>query len=37
MWPVYARAIEAAIGRRLSAGQAVTLGELLGNLIDEAS
>jgi DNA-binding MarR family transcriptional regulator len=37
MWPVYARAIEAAIGRRLSARQAATLGELLGNLIDEAS
>jgi DNA-binding MarR family transcriptional regulator len=37
MWPVYARAIEAAVGRRLSAKQAVTLGELLGHLIDEPS
>jgi DNA-binding MarR family transcriptional regulator len=37
MWPVYARAIEAAVGRRLSAKQAATLGELLGHLIDEPS
>lgn len=35
MWPVYARAIEAAVGRRLSARQAATLGELLGHLVDE--
>lgn len=35
MWPVYARAIEAAVGRRLSTRQASTLGELLGHLIDE--
>lgn len=33
MWPVYARAIEAAVGRRLSAQQARTLGDLLGKLI----
>lgn len=33
MWPVYARAIEAAVGRRLSAQQARTLGDLLGHLI----
>src|ERR687897_1449640 len=35
IWPVYARAIETAVGRRLSAKQAATLGELLGHLIDE--
>lgn len=35
MWPVYARAIDAAVGRRLSARQTATLGELLGQLIDE--
>jgi DNA-binding MarR family transcriptional regulator len=35
MWPIYARAIEATVGRRLSARQAATLGELLGHLIDE--
>jgi DNA-binding MarR family transcriptional regulator len=35
MWPVYARAIEAAIGRHLSAQQAKTLGDLLGLLIDD--
>ena len=34
MWPVYARAIEAAIGQRLSARQAETLGDLLGLLIE---
>jgi DNA-binding MarR family transcriptional regulator len=37
MWPVYARAIEAAVGQRLSGKQAATLGELLGHLIDEPS
>ncbi|MBY0319115.1 MAG: MarR family winged helix-turn-helix transcriptional regulator [Reyranella sp.] len=37
MWPVYARAIEAAVGQRLSGKQAATLGELLGQLIDEPS
>ncbi len=35
MWPVYARAIDTAVGRRLSARQAATLGQLLGHLIDE--
>lgn len=34
MWPVYARAIEAAVGRHLSAKQAATVDELLGLLID---
>lgn len=34
MWPVYARAIEAAVGRHLSAKQTVTLDELLGALIE---
>ncbi|MBI1243960.1 MAG: MarR family transcriptional regulator [Alphaproteobacteria bacterium] len=34
MWPVYARAIEAAVGRHLSARQADTLSEMLGYLID---
>lgn len=37
MWPVYARAMEAAVGRRLSARQATALGDLLGHLIDDAS
>lgn len=37
IWPVYARAIEAAVGQRLSGKQAATLGELLGQLIDEPS
>jgi DNA-binding MarR family transcriptional regulator len=32
MWPVYARAIEQAVGRHLSAQQARTLGDLLGRL-----
>ena len=36
MWPVYARAIETAIGQRLSARQAETLGDLLGQLIESA-
>src|SRR4029453_3402568 len=35
--PVYPRAIGAAVGRRLSAKQAATLGELLGHLLDEPS
>jgi DNA-binding MarR family transcriptional regulator len=35
MWPVYARAIEAAVGRHLSIRQATSLGELLGLLIDD--
>jgi DNA-binding MarR family transcriptional regulator len=34
MWPVYARAIEQAVGRRLSPRQAAVLGDLLGRLID---
>jgi DNA-binding MarR family transcriptional regulator len=34
MWPVYARAIEQAVGRHLSAQQAKALGDLLGHLID---
>jgi len=37
MWPVYARAIEAAVGQRLSGRQAAMLSELLGHLIDEPS
>lgn len=37
MWPVYARAIETAVGQRLSGKQAATLGDLLGQLIDEPS
>jgi DNA-binding MarR family transcriptional regulator len=34
MWPVYARAIDAAVGRHLSMKQAEVLGDLLGLLID---
>jgi DNA-binding MarR family transcriptional regulator len=34
MWPVYARAIEAALGQHLSTKQTETLDELLGGLID---
>jgi len=34
MWPVYARAIEAAVGRNLSAKQAGALDDLLGLLIE---
>ena len=37
MWPVYARAMEAAVGRRLSVKQATALGDLLGHLIDDPS
>jgi DNA-binding MarR family transcriptional regulator len=33
MWPVYARAIEAAIGKHLSASEAASLDDLLGKLI----
>ncbi len=33
MWPVYARAIEAAVGRHLSARDALALDGLLGKLI----
>ena len=32
MWPVYARAIEAAVGARLSGAEAATLAALLGQL-----
>jgi DNA-binding MarR family transcriptional regulator len=35
MWPVYARAIEAAIGRHLSTKQADALDGLLGTLIEK--
>jgi DNA-binding MarR family transcriptional regulator len=35
MWPVYARAIEAGIGQRLSAKQADALDGLLGMLIEK--
>ncbi len=35
MWPVYARAIEAAIGRHLSTNQADALDGLLGTLIEK--
>jgi DNA-binding MarR family transcriptional regulator len=35
MWPVYARAIESAVGRHLSAKQAEALDGLLGLLIEE--
>lgn len=34
MWPTYARAIERAVGARLSAEQVKVLGDLLGSLID---
>lgn len=34
MWPVYARAIEAAVGRNLSAAQAKALDDLLGQLLE---
>ena len=34
MWPTYARAIEAAVGRHLSPRQAETLEDLRGRLID---
>jgi DNA-binding MarR family transcriptional regulator len=35
MWPIYAQAVEAAVGKRLSAKQAETLDILLGLLIEE--
>lgn len=35
MWPVYARAIEAAMGRHLSAKEAEALDDLLGLLIEQ--
>ena len=34
MWPIYAQAVEAAVGKRLSAKQAETLDRLLGLLIE---
>ena len=34
MWPVYARAIEAAVGRHLTAKQSVMLDDVLGHLIE---
>lgn len=34
MWPVYARAIEAAVGRHLSPAQARALDDLLGHLVE---
>jgi DNA-binding MarR family transcriptional regulator len=34
MWPIYARAIEVAVGRHLSANQAEALDDLLGLLIE---
>ncbi|MCA0302170.1 MAG: MarR family winged helix-turn-helix transcriptional regulator [Proteobacteria bacterium] len=34
MWPVYARAIEAALGRHLSSRSTATLDDLLGQLIE---
>jgi DNA-binding MarR family transcriptional regulator len=36
MWPVYATAIEDAVGRRLSEAEAGMLGDLLGRLYCEA-
>ena len=33
MWPVYANAIEEAVGQHLSDEQAGTLGDLLGNIL----
>jgi DNA-binding MarR family transcriptional regulator len=37
IWPVYARAIESAIGGRLNASEAEMLGALLGLLVEPAS
>lgn len=34
MWPVYAEAIEQAVGRHFTAREARTLGDLLGRLIE---
>ena len=36
MWPVYARAIEAAVGSTLGAANAETLAALLGRIVDGA-
>jgi len=36
MWPIYAQAIEAAVGGRLDKAEAQTLSALLGRLIDAA-
>src|SRR5260370_21568476 len=37
MWPVYARAVEATVGRGLSAKQVATLDDVLGQLIERLS
>ena len=34
MWPVYARAIREAVGRRISEREAASLASLLGKLVD---
>lgn len=34
MWPIYAKAIEAAVGSRLTAAEATKLNELLDQLVD---
>jgi hypothetical protein len=34
MWPVYARAIAEAVGRRVSEREAAGLGRVLGKLVD---
>jgi DNA-binding MarR family transcriptional regulator len=34
MWPVYARAIAEAVGRRISEREAASLANLLGKLVD---
>jgi hypothetical protein len=34
MWPVYARAISEAVGRRVSEREATMLEKLLGKLVD---
>jgi DNA-binding MarR family transcriptional regulator len=36
MWPIYAQAIEAAVGSRLENAEAETLSALLGRIIDDA-
>jgi hypothetical protein len=36
MWPIYAQAIEAAVGSHLGKGEAETLSALLGRIIDGA-
>jgi DNA-binding MarR family transcriptional regulator len=35
MWPIYARAIESAVGRHLSDTQAEALEKILGQLVDQ--